>query len=94
VDVGGPHDVTVNELADAVRRRLGRTDQHIRHVPRGLLRALAATDGLPRVPIGQIAALALAMDTLPMTYEALHRTDAVEWRGTRHVEDVPSFSAT
>jgi uncharacterized protein YbjT (DUF2867 family) len=89
LDVGGPGDVTVNHLAEAVRRRLGRTDQRIRHVPRGLLRVLAATERLPRVPIGQIAALALAVDTLPMTYDALHHTDAIEWRGTVHPGDTP-----
>jgi uncharacterized protein YbjT (DUF2867 family) len=93
VDVGGPRDVTVNQLAEAVRRRLGRTDQGIRHVPRGLLRALAVTESLPRVPIGQVAALALAIDTLPMTYDALHSPDAVEWRGVLNPDDIPVLPA-
>jgi uncharacterized protein YbjT (DUF2867 family) len=91
LDVGGPRDVTLNQLAEVVRRHLERTDQSIRHVPRGVLRALAATESLPRVPIGQIAALALAMDRLPMTYEALHRADAVEWRGTLHPDGIPAL---
>lgn len=34
------------------------------------------------------AALALAMDIMPMTYEALHREDALRWRGTRTIADI------
>lgn len=86
-------DVTVNQLAEVARRRLGRTEQSIRHVPREVLRALAATERLPRVPVGQVAALALAMDTLPMTYAALHRADAVQWRGVLHPDDIPAVPA-
>jgi hypothetical protein len=51
---------------------------------------LAAAQHLPRIPLGQIAALAPALDTVPMTYEALHRDDALSWRGTRSIAD---FSA-
>ena len=93
VDVGGPDDVTMNQLAGAVRRRLGRTDRRIRHVPRGVLRAVAATDRLPRVPLRQVAALALAVDTLPMTYAALHDGGAVEWRGVAGVPRDPAGQA-
>jgi uncharacterized protein YbjT (DUF2867 family) len=85
LDVGGPEDVTFDDLARTVQISLGRTDQQIRHVPRRLLRALASTQAVPRVPIGQIAASALMLDTAPMTYEALHDPDAVTWRGTRRI---------
>jgi uncharacterized protein YbjT (DUF2867 family) len=90
LDVGGPQDLTLNELARIAQRSLGRTGPPLRHLPRGLLRALAAAQHLPRIPLGQIAALALALDTVPMTYEALHRDDALSWRGTRSIAD---FSA-
>jgi hypothetical protein len=83
--VAGPEDLTLNQLAQAAQRRLGRTNRPLRHVPRGLLRSLAATRRLPRVPLGQIAALAVALDTMPMTYEALHDEEALTWRGTRSV---------
>jgi uncharacterized protein YbjT (DUF2867 family) len=85
LDVGGPEDVTLNQLAAAVGRRLVGPERKVRHVPRPALRAVAALDRLPRLPVGQIAALALAMDCLPMTYGALHHPDAVEWRGSLYV---------
>ena len=83
LDVAGPEDLTLDELARAARRRLGRTGLPLRHVPRRLLRVLAATQRLPRIPLGQVAALAVALDTLPMTYEALHDEAALCWRGNR-----------
>ena len=49
---------------------------------------MATLERVPRLPVGQIAALALAMDRLPMTYEALHRPDAVEWRGSVRVDEI------
>ena len=52
VDVGGPEDLTLDQLAAAAQRRLGCTGP-IRHVPLGVLRALAATQGLPRIPRGR-----------------------------------------
>jgi len=88
LDVGGPEDLTLNQLAQAARRRLGRTDRPLRHVPRGLLKGLAAMQRLPRIPLGQIAALAVALDTTPMTYEALHCEEALSWRGTRRFAEL------
>jgi uncharacterized protein YbjT (DUF2867 family) len=85
LDVGGPEDVTFDDLARSVQATLGRPGQQVRHVPRRVLRALSSTQRVPRVPIGQIAASALVLDTTPMTYEALHDPDAVAWRGTRRV---------
>jgi len=73
------------EFARSVQATLGRPGQQVRHVPRRVLRALSSTQRVPRVPIGQIAASALVLDTTPMTYEALHDPDAVAWRGTRRV---------
>jgi NADH dehydrogenase len=87
VDVGGPEDLTLDQLAAAAQRRLGCTGP-IRHVPLGVLRALAAAQGLPRIPLGQVAALAVAVDTMPMTYDALHDEGALTWRGTRRVDDL------
>ena len=60
IEVGGPRNLTLNELAASVQRAPGRRAR-ARHVPRGLLRALA--------PFSRQAAAALAMDTTDMTFE-------------------------
>ena len=94
LDVGGPEDLTFNELARIVRHHLRRTDQPIRHVPRQVLRVLGRMQALPRVPIGQIAASALVLDTRPMTFGELHHPGALTWRGTRTVETLaPAIAA-
>ena len=81
VDVGGPEDLTLDQLAAAAQRRLGCTGP-IRHVPLG-----CCAPWRPRrasaYPLGQVAALAVAVDTMPMTYDALHDEGALPWRGTR-----------
>jgi uncharacterized protein YbjT (DUF2867 family) len=61
VEVGGPDNVTFNELVALVREARG-SDRTVRHVPRWLLRALAPVARQPRA--------ALAMDTLDMTFTA------------------------
>jgi uncharacterized protein YbjT (DUF2867 family) len=66
LEVGGPQDLTFNELAEWLQDSRGRRGK-IRHVPRGVLRALA--------PILRPAAAALTMDTEDMTFDArAHRT--------------------
>lgn len=61
VEVGGPDNVTFNELVALVREARG-SDRTVRHVPRWLLRTLAPVARQPRA--------ALAMDTLDMTFAA------------------------
>jgi NADH dehydrogenase len=61
VDVGGPQNLTFNELAALVQEVCGHP-QRIRHVPRGLLRALAPLARQPRA--------GLTMDTVDMTFDA------------------------
>src|SRR6185437_2489210 len=60
VEVGGPQDLTFNELAALLQRVRGRPAK-VRHVPPQLLRAMA--------PFARQARAALAMDTIDMTFE-------------------------
>jgi uncharacterized protein YbjT (DUF2867 family) len=62
LEVGGPDNVTFNDLA-ALLQRLGGRSTKTRHVPRGLLRAMAPLNRQPRA--------ALAMDTIDMTFDAI-----------------------
>jgi uncharacterized protein YbjT (DUF2867 family) len=59
IEVGGPEDLTFNELAAALRDVRG-APAKVRHVPRAMLRALAPLHRQPRA--------ALVMDTVDMTY--------------------------
>jgi NADH dehydrogenase len=61
VEVGGPGNVTLNELAALVQEVRG-THRKTRHIPRWLLRVLAYGARQPRA--------ALTMDTIDMTFEA------------------------
>jgi uncharacterized protein YbjT (DUF2867 family) len=75
LEVGGPENITFNELAgllQTIRRRPAK----VRHIPRSLLRAMARLHRQPRA--------ALAMDTIDMTFDPrsaqgafadLHATD-------------------
>ncbi len=61
IEVGGPQNSTFNELAELLQQVRGRPAK-VRHVPRGLLRALAPFARQPRA--------AVAMDTIDMTFDA------------------------
>lgn len=60
VEMGGPRDLSLNELAVSSQRVLG-SPKRVRHVPRALLRALAPLHRQPRA--------ALVMDTIDMSYK-------------------------
>lgn len=61
LEVGGPEDVTFNELATLLMR-LRSQSAPIRHIPRRMLRAGA--------PFSRRARAALAMDSIDMTFDA------------------------
>jgi uncharacterized protein YbjT (DUF2867 family) len=69
LDVGGPENLTFNELATLLQNLRGRPNK-IRHVPRSLLRAMAPFNRQPRA--------ALAMDTIDMTFDAYTARHAFE----------------
>ena len=62
LEIGGPQNMTFNELAALLAEVRGRPAR-VRHVPRGLLRAVA--------PFSRQASAAIAMDTIDMTFDAL-----------------------
>lgn len=61
IEVGGPQNLTFNQLAALIQNVHGRPAK-VRHVPRGLLRAIAPFARQPRA--------AIAMDTIDMTFDA------------------------
>jgi uncharacterized protein YbjT (DUF2867 family) len=73
LEVGGPENLTLNQLAALVMGDSGSASPRPRHVPRGMLRALAASGHLVRSPIARMAEAALLMDTTPMTFDTAAR---------------------
>ncbi len=63
LEIGGPRDLSLNELAVLLRDRCG-SPGRVRHLPRGLLRALAPLHRLPQA--------ALVMDTADLTFRPGH----------------------
>ncbi|MCU1474222.1 SDR family oxidoreductase [Amnibacterium sp.] len=61
IEIGGPRDLTFDELALLVATRLG--GSHIRHLPRTVLRIAAGTVGLLQPMARRQLLTALAMDT-------------------------------
>jgi uncharacterized protein YbjT (DUF2867 family) len=69
IEIGGPHNLTLNDLAQQVADSLGHSGKP-RHVPPPALRVMAATVGRLRPELGRQARAALAMDRLDMTFDA------------------------
>jgi uncharacterized protein YbjT (DUF2867 family) len=61
LEIGGPQNMTFNDLAELLERTRGRPPR-VRHVPRWLLRSAA--------PFARQARAALAMDSVDMTFDA------------------------
>jgi NADH dehydrogenase len=78
LEVGGPDNITFNELAATLQHLRGRPAK-IRHVPRVLLRAMSPFNRQPRA--------ALAMDTIDMAFDACAARDAF---ADLPMTDVPS----
>jgi uncharacterized protein YbjT (DUF2867 family) len=74
LEIGGPDDLTFNDLAQAVQAAAGRAKPP-RHVPEPMLRAMANTIGRVKPQIGRQARAALAMDREDLTFDArpIHR---------------------
>lgn len=68
IDVGGPENVTFNDLAGRVARALGRPAQ-VRHIPRPMLRAMATLARPVSGVASRQASAALVMDTTEMTFD-------------------------
>jgi len=68
-EVGGPENLTFNELALAVQAAAGRDGQP-RHVPPAVLHLMAATIGRAKPELGRQARAAIAMDRVDLTFDA------------------------
>lgn len=75
LEIGGPDNLTFNQLAEAVQLADGRTS-HPRHLPPMMLRVLAATFGRLRPQLGRQTRAAIAMDSRDLTFNpaVIHRT--------------------
>jgi uncharacterized protein YbjT (DUF2867 family) len=75
LEIGGPDNLTFNELAQAVQTAGGRTGAP-RHVPPAMLRLMSNSIGCVKPQLGRQARAALVMDRHELTFDAapLHRT--------------------
>ena len=69
LEIGGPANLTFNQLAAAVQETAGRTGPP-RHVPPAVLRLLAGTIGRVRPRFGRMTRAALVMDRDDFTHDA------------------------
>jgi uncharacterized protein YbjT (DUF2867 family) len=69
IQVGGPDNVTINQLADEVQLAAGRTSSP-RHLPPAALRVVANTVGRLKPEIGRQVRAALVMDYLDLSFHA------------------------
>jgi uncharacterized protein YbjT (DUF2867 family) len=65
IEVSGPADLTLDQLAGEVMRAGGRQGLP-RHLPRGALRVVAATVGRARPQVGRMVRASLVMDTVDL----------------------------
>lgn len=74
LEIGGPRNLSCNELARAVQTAAGRTSAP-RHVPPAMLRLMSATIGRVKPALGRQAKAALVMDRIDLTFDttAIHR---------------------
>jgi NADH dehydrogenase len=70
LEIGGPENLTMNELALMVSTHLRGGVGGTRHIPRVALHAMALTVGRRRPELGRQARAALTMDQYDMTYSA------------------------
>jgi len=69
LEIGGPDDLSFNQLAAAIQQAAGRPATP-RHVPRLALRLMARTAGYIRPELGRQARAALVMDRADFSFDA------------------------
>jgi uncharacterized protein YbjT (DUF2867 family) len=69
LEIGGPDNLTFNELARAVQKAAGRSNSP-RHMPPAMLRLMAGTIGRVKPQLGRQARAALVMDRVDLTFDA------------------------
>jgi uncharacterized protein YbjT (DUF2867 family) len=78
IEVGGPANITLNELARLVQASMG-VSGPIRHVPRVGLRTMSVAARLFNPTLARLASASLAMDTVDLTFDPLENTRAHPW---------------
>ena len=73
LEIGGPENLTFNQLAALVQAP-GTNQAQPRHIPRPMLRIMAATVGRLKPMLGGQMRASLVMDTQPMTFDAASHT--------------------
>jgi NADH dehydrogenase len=68
-EIGGPDDLTFNQVAAIVQDAAGRHGT-VRHIPRSALRAMACLTTAIKPALARQARAALAMDTLDLTFDS------------------------
>ena len=68
LDLGGPANLTFNQVAAALQQAAGRQGT-VRHIPRPALQAMASLAAAIKPALARQARAALAMDTLDMTFD-------------------------
>ena len=69
VEIGGPDDLTFNQVAATVQEATGGRGT-VRHIPRPALQAMACLTPAIKPALARQARAALAMDTLDMTFDS------------------------
>ena len=74
LEIGGPDNITLKQLAEAVQTAAGRAGAP-RHVPTAILHVMANTVGRIKPRLGRQARAAMVMDRVDLSFEAapLHR---------------------
>ena len=78
IEVGGPSNLTLNELARLVQGAMGSTGA-LRHVPRTGLQAMGAIARPFNPTMARLARSSLAMDTCDLTFDAEVSTREYPW---------------
>jgi NADH dehydrogenase len=94
LEIGGPDNLTFNELAHAIQTAEGRTGAP-RHVPPAMLHVMANTVGRVKPLLGRQARAALAMDRTDLTFDAASlRRDFPDLPSTRLSEVLATVART
>jgi len=78
IEVGGPANLTLNELARLVQESAGGRGP-LRHVPRPALRAMGTIARPFNPALARLARAAVAMDTCDLTFDPAVRTHIYPW---------------
>jgi len=91
IEVGGPSNLTLNQLASLVQGSMGSSGT-LHHVPRPALRAMGVLARPFNPTMARLARASLAMDTCDLTFDAKASTRAYPWLSCTSVEGLGVFA--